>query len=341
MANRQPNEQSRAEQVRSRRQDSRKQSKKIPFGSSATRKSSKYRTPVTRRKVSIPPVINRQRNKVRVPLKGKSAELHLPASLRLLFGWRLVSGVIFFLSLAIVVSFSGLTAFEVSAVNLEGAQRLDAEMISAQLDIYGESIIKLRPEDIAQKISDRLPSLSDVKVFVGLPAAVRLVVVERQPLVLWQQESQSLWIDAEGIMFPVRGEADVPMSVIASSDPPGAPSENEDVDPEIPATDTADEPVFSPHDQPTYPITTPEFVKSILSIRNHVPEGSSLLYDPLFGLGWQDPQGWMVYFGRDADQIGVKIAEYNTILAALKEKNLQPALISVEYLHAPFYRLEQ
>ena len=343
MANRQSQEKTRAEEVRTRRQESRKQSQRMPFGSSATRKNSSRRAPVTRLKVSTPPVINHHRNKVRVPLKQKRAELQLPASLKLHFGWRLVSGAVFILSLAIVISFSSLSAFEVSTINLEGAQRLDAASIFEQLDIFGESIIKLQPENIAEEISNSFPSLSGVQVFVGLPASVRIKVIERQPLVLWQQENQALWIDAEGVLFPIRGDADVPLTVIASSDPPGNPeaSDGEVEDQMESLTATADEMALSPHDQPTYPSTTPEFVKSILSIRNHVPEGSNLQYDPLFGLGWQDPRGWMVYFGKDADQIDVKITEYDTIVAALHEKNLQPALISVEYMYAPFYRLEQ
>jgi hypothetical protein len=63
-------------------------------------------------------------------------------------------------------------------------------------------------------------------------------------------------------------------------------------------------------------------------------------YDPSFGLGWQDPQGWMVFFGRNTSEITTKLLEYQTIIAALQERNITPALISLENLHAPFYRLE-
>jgi len=81
-------------------------------------------------------------------------------------------------------------------------------------------------------------------------------------------------------------------------------------------------------------------VKGILTLNTYLPEGSNLQYDPEFGLGWQDPAGWRVYFGKDISNIEIKLAEYQAILAALKEKNLSPSMISVEFLYAPFYRLE-
>ena len=87
--------------------------------------------------------------------------------------------------------------------------------------------------------------------------------------------------------------------------------------------------------------TTQEFVLGVLSLIEYVPEGGYLQYDPQYGLGWQDPQGWLVYFGQDITNIEVKLAEYQSIVAELQQKGLYPALISLEYLHAPFYRLER
>jgi cell division septal protein FtsQ len=343
MAKRQSNdEKSRAEQIRARRQQSRKGSQKNIFGNSVTRKRTTYQAPVTRRKMSTPPVIKRKKNKVHVPLNRKGAELHLPALSRLQLGWRLVSGAIFFLSLAVVFSFSSLSAFRVDAVNLEGAQRLDPQTILANLDVQGQSIIKLQPKEIADEIQNRFPGLNGVRVSVGLPASVNIKVVERQPLILWQQTDQSLWIDAEGVMFPVRGEAEVTLTVMASGDPPQAkPAEAEVETEEESSEEVVNELESIEIEEVGFPTTPLAFVKTLLSIRDYVPEESFLQYDPQFGLSWQDPGGWMVYFGRDTEQIDIKLAEYNTILAALREKDLTPALISVEYLYAPFYRLEQ
>lgn len=334
MAKRQTNGTSRAEKIRARKQESRKEPQKMPFGTSATRKQTKHRVPVTRRAPYRVQPINRKRNKVNVPLKTKGAELQLPAFPNINLDWRLLSGVLFILSLAMIFVFSGFSTFEVSAITLEGAQRLAGETILSTVSLSGTSIISIKPDEVENRVLEDFPSIKEAHVTTGLPASVTIQVVERQPIILWQQENASLWIDAEGIMFPVRGEAEVPLTVIANGDPPAVESAQENVD--------EDESInLSLLAQPTYPETTPEFVKGVLSLKDYVPENSSLQYDPQFGLGWQDPNGWLVYFGRDISEIDIKLAEYQTIIEALQAENLTPAMISLEFLHAPFYRLEQ
>lgn len=334
MAKRQQKETSRADRIRAHRQQSRKESQPKSFGNSATRKQNKRRVPVTRRPISTTPMVNRKHRKVHVPLKSKGAEVFLPAIPRLDLGWRLVSAAIVVLSLAVIFSFTSLSAFEVNAVNLIGAQRLSGEAILSQVDLEGSAIIALKPDEIAESISTSFPSLRTVRVSTGLPASVAIKVVEREPLILWQQGDTPMWVDAEGVVFPVRGEAPVALTVIANGDPPGVNDDNEtENDQEIEALSLLME--------PAYPTTTPEFVEGMLSLRTYVPENSHLQYDPQFGLGWQDPHGWLVYFGRDTTDIDVKLAEYQTIIEALQKENIIPSLISLEFMHAPFYRLEQ
>lgn len=332
MTQRRSDDKSRAEKVRSRRQDSRTKPQVRPFGDNASRKQPSNRAPVTRRTQVSPPMVKRSTtgNKVSVPLKTKGAELQLPAFPQIKLGWRLISGAIFFLSLAVVITFSSLSTFKVSAIHLEGAERLTAEAITAQLGINGTSIIKIKPEEIETEIIERFPSVSTVSVTAGLPSAVTVKITERQPLIAWQQDGNTLWIDATGVMFVPRGEVEVPLTVIAAGDPPAAISASDDTTGEEAQAAT-----------PTLPKTTPEFLEGVLSLTQYLPEGSVLQYDPQFGLGWQDPAGWLVYFGKDISNIDLKLAEYQTILAELSEQNLTPRMISLEYLYAPFYRLEQ
>ena len=339
MARNRSDEMSRAEKIRAQRKNTRKQPQVPSMGSPVTRKQVNHQVPVTRRKATPPPMVTRKPNRVQVPLKSKGAELHLPAIPKLQIGWRLISGAIFLLSLAVVISFSSFDNFTVNAINLEGAERLASEAILSQANITGLSIIKVKPDEVAAAVSEGFPSLSRVRVYVSLPATVNIEVTERQPVVLWQGVTQSLWIDAYGIMFPVQGEAEVPLTVIAAGNPPAVlqPSvSDEKADQESILTEEFSE----GSEKIQYPRTTSEFVKGILSLSTYLPEGSDLQYDPAFGLGWQDPAGWRVYFGKDIINIDIKLAEYQTILAALKEKNISPAMISVEFLYAPFYRLE-
>jgi cell division protein FtsQ len=334
MAKRQQDETSRAEKIRARRQQSSDQAPKVPLGSSATRKPKEQRAPVTRRPLSPTPVVTRKKHMAYVPLKKKGAELQVPALPRLQIGWRLISGSIFLLSLAVVISFTSLSAFQISTITLRGAQRLSTEAILSQVDLTGSSIITVEPDHVQTMVEDRFPSLSNVSVSVSLPASVTLRVVEREPVILWQQDNLAHWIDAEGVMFPVFGEAAVAQTVAASGNPPAAPEVfNPEVDEE-----TGE---ISHVLEPSLPSTTPEFVQAVLSLSNYIPEGTTLQYDPQFGLGWRDPIGWLVYFGRDTHNIDMKLSEYQTIIGALEKQNITPALISLEFLHAPYYRLEQ
>ncbi len=176
MATRPSEEKSRAEKIRARRQQSQPKVQKAPtYGSNVTRKQPTHQVPVTRRTPSTTtPVINRQRNKVNVPLKTKGAELQLPAFPQIKLGWRLISGAIFVLSLAVVITFTGLNVFSVNAINLEGAERLTADIILSQLGISGKSIIAINPKEIATQVTEIFPSIKTAKVSAGLPASLTI-----------------------------------------------------------------------------------------------------------------------------------------------------------------------
>jgi len=341
MAKRQVDERSRADQVRARKQKSRKDTQANPFGNSAARKKTANRATVTQRRSSAPPVVTHKRRKAYRSVKRNGAELQLPAFPKLRLGWRWISGAVFILSLVVVICFSNLTTFTVTAIDLEGAERLSGEEILSQVDIIGNSIIAIQPDEITAAVKSSFPSLSSVDVSVGFPASVAIQVTERQPLILWQMGSTSYWIDAEGFLFTPRGEAEILMTVIAADYPPQATivetgegdSEEQIVEEELEQTSRVDTSAVIQ--------TTPEFILGILSLEGYIPEESTLQYDPEFGLGWQDPQGWMVYFGKNISEMDLKLVEYQVIVESLNAQNITPALISLEFIDAPFYRLEQ
>ena len=334
MANRQSDEKSRAEQVRTRRQQSRKEMPKAPFGNNATRKPKTNSVPVTRRGTKPVPVITRKKHTSYVPLKKKGAELQIPAIPSLQLGWRFISGAVFLLSFAIVISFSSLSTFKISSVTLKGTQRLSPQTVLSQIDLADASIIQVEPEKVKSKVEENFPGVKNASVSVSLPANVTIQVEEREPVILWLLESNSYWIDAQGVMFPVIGEAEVAQTVTASGDPPPAPEVF------VPEVDEETDQISLLLEK-SLPRTTPKFVEAVLSLTDVVPEGTNLQYNPQFGLGWRDPRGWLVYFGQDTENINTKLEEYQQILVELEQQNVTPTLIRLEFLHAPYYRLEQ
>jgi hypothetical protein len=85
----------------------------------------------------------------------------------------------------------------------------------------------------------------------------------------------------------------------------------------------------------------PDLVQTTLAIQPYLPEGAQLMYDQDRGFGWQDTRGWEVYFGQQIVDIEQKLAAYQTLVDTLTDQGIQPVLISVEYLHAPYFRLER
>jgi hypothetical protein len=103
-----------------------------------------------------------------------------------------------------------------------------------------------------------------------------------------------------------------------------------------------DSPTRVPPD-PTLPLyeqkfITPKMVQALTVLARDVPAGMPMIFDPLYGMGWQDPRGWTVYFGQDGRDISIKKVVYQAIVDTLTLQGVQPSLISVEYLNAPFYK---
>jgi cell division protein FtsQ len=282
-------------------------------------------------------MVKRQQRKVNVPLRKKGSEVQLPALPDFKAGWRIISGALALLSFAVVISFIGFSSFKVSAINLVDSQRLNSEAIVSQVDLIGKAIIALQPRELESQILERFPGLETAKVTTGLPAEVTIKVTDRTPVVMWQQEDASLWIDEQGVTFPVIGQADVVVTVNAKGAPPAAPIVQIEEETEEDEQQADEMPQLSLQET-IYPVTSPEFVGGVLALVKFLPEDSQLQYDPQYGLGWQDPRGWTVYFGSDTTNIDMKLAEYETIIAELQKENIKPALISLEFLHAPFYR---
>lgn len=258
------------------------------------------------------------RRRYDIALNVPGAEIRLPALPQLRLGWRLISG-----ALTIMMSFSlylmlFTSFFTIEGVEVTGAQRLTSVDINLALGLGGESIFAIDPLDVQQRLEAAFPELASLELAVGLPNTVALSVVERTPVLSWFHDGEEVWVDAEGIGFPPRGESEGLLEVRAEGLPFGAElvGANRDL------------------------VLRPEIVETSLTIESYMPEGTQLAYDHDRGFGWLDSRGWRVFFGQNVTNINQKLATYQTLVDALQDKGIKPTLISVEYLHAPYYRVE-
>ncbi len=269
----------------------------------------------------------RAKRRFDVALNTPGAEMRLPSLPMVSFGWRILSGVLVGILAFTLYTIWNAPMYVVTAVEVEGLQRLTNEDINAVARVSDKPIFMVDPLKVRDELEKAFPELSNVSVDVKMPASVKVRVVERQPVITWVEDGHEIWVDPTGMAFPKRGEEEPAVVVKAENSPPTVSIAGEG---ELP-DDTKNEPKrFLPA----------QLVSAILAISFQAPENTSLLYNGMHGLGWKDKRGWEVYFGMNSDDIEMKLQVYKTIVKQLSKKKIQPTFISVEYVHAPYYRLE-
>ena len=212
--------------------------------------------------------------------------------------------------------------FKVSAAEVTGNQRLQAADVTQVLGLTGQPIFTVIPSKLEQDLRTAFPDLAKVSVQVAFPNHIRVAVVERMPILAWYQDGKTTWIDANGISFTPRGDVQGLVQIAANGAPP------------TPARFRL-MPQKSVYDQA---FISPDMVQAILTLAPQVPAGSPMVFDPLYGMGWQDARGWSVYFGQTTQDVPMKLKVYQSILDTFSKQGIQPTLISLAYLDAPFYK---
>ncbi len=247
-----------------------------------------------------------------------------------------------------------LPQFQFRSVEVNGASRVTLTDISTVLKFDGMPAILAQPQALAASLQAAFPEFSKVTVTIGLPATLKVAVVERQPVIAWVQGGNTLWIDQDGYAFPPRGDAGVTLiKVQAQSNPPSAASAA--IATVVTATASTPDVATSPQPSSTpppasplplagsssQPFLSPDLVSAILQLGAQAPKGTSVVYNASYGLGWNDPKGWQAYFGSSLADMTMKLAEYKAIVQNLTQQGIKPVLISVEFPYAPYYRLEK
>lgn len=273
------------------------------------------------------------RRRFDLTLNVPGAEVRLPSLPMIHVSWRVASGSLVLAMLFALYALLFSTTFQVKLLEVEGLQRLTIEDLNDAIGIIGLQAVNLDPQSIAQDLRAAYPEILDLKLSIGLPAAVKMQVVERQPIIAWVHRGEERWLDETGVLFPPRGEPAQPLLRVESDDLPLVVSPAQDI------PDDSGELAVSALVEPEK--LSPDLVKVVMSMRAYLPEGSTLVYSAERGFGWADPRGWQVYFGGKLQDVDQKLVVYQAIVNELTARGIQPALISVEYLHAPYYRMER
>ncbi len=235
------------------------------------------------------------------------------------FGWRFVSFIIAVVLGTLLYFAFNLPQLRVTQAELVGNQVLTAADVNAVLNISGQPIFLLNPADLETRLRLNYPELVSVRVSLSLPNVVTVNVVERKPLIRWEQGGGYTWIAEDGIAFKPRGEMGELISVEAESAPPAGGGGFDPLNPT--------------------PFISSDMVLALKGLANHVPPGQSIIYDARMGFGWSDPRGWKVYFGATGSDIEMKMRVYESLVNSLTQRGIHPAMINVTYPSAPYYRM--
>jgi cell division protein FtsQ len=252
--------------------------------------------------------------------RPKAPTISMP---KIRIGPRLLSFLLVALCAAGLYYMFSMDPFIVREASVVGNNRVGVEQIANILGVANQPAALLNPAQIEYNILATFPEIATASVEVGLPANVVVTVSERQPVVSWLQSGQMTWVDAQGYAFPPRGEVSGLVTVTSTGAPPTPTNLN------LAQTIGA------------RPFLTSDLSAAIVTLSPLVPEGATLVFDPGYGLGWSDPRGWRVFFGHLNGDAALKFQVYQAMLDYLAKQNIQPALISVEYPNAPYYRVEQ
>jgi cell division protein FtsQ len=245
--------------------------------------------------------------------------VHAPALTIPQLGPRWVSAALTMVLCFLLLTMWTAAPFTVAAAEVRGNQRLGAEEVNKVLGMSGEPIFKAVPAQLETDLRTTYSDLKSVSVHVSLPNHITVDVVERTPVLAWYQNGVVTWIDSNGVAFAPRGDDPGLLAISAN----GAPIQ-------IPP-----DPALSIYEQK---FITPEMIKALSTLAPIIPAGMPMIYDPRYGMGWQDPRGWTVYFGQNTNDIPMKLLVYQAIADTLTLQGIQPTLISVEYVNAPFYK---
>lgn len=312
---------SRAEIVRQRR--AQQAAKELQ---QTTQRASKPIKQVTARAVPTRPMVKPARvdkpRRFNIALGLPEFHLHRPSASKTNAPsrWRFVSSTIAILLSAAIYFALTLPYFHVSKTTVLGNNRLAREEIESVLGVVGQSIFMVQPEEMAARLRMNYPELASVEVNAYLPNHVYITLTERQPVILWQQGAGYTWIDSVGVAFRPRGEAAGLISVNGLALPPVGVSSTPDA--------------LTPP-----PFMQKELVDAILVLAPTVPAGSSMVFDPVYGLGWTDSRGWQAFFGTSSKDMALKIRVYQSLVDSLASRGRVPEFISVVYPDAPFYRM--
>jgi len=223
-------------------------------------------------------------------------------SQKLHLSWRYLSAIVAVLSGIFLFSAWRSPDYRISDFEIEGINRITKEELAQVLDFNQQRIFLLSPLEFEQAINENFPELYNIRVSFALPAKFTIQVEEREPTMVWNYQGEQLWVDPQGYLLPMRGEATVTLEIDANQQPPFYIPEDRII---LQGEKRLRKTVVAKGENDTlalfkiYQRIDPVTYQAIHELNQLLPEQGIILYDARRGLGWNDPRGFQVFVGSD------------------------------------------
>ena len=261
-------------------------------------------------------------------------------------GWRLLSAFLVLLIGAALYMAWNTPALKIDHVTLVGNKRVSAADIQAIVNLNGQQIFAVDTNQIVKKITESFPEVTNVAAEVNSPADVVISFDERKPVITWQYNKTSYWVDPTGFIFMPHGKVTTPVNIKANEPPPvlettkatgtpapDAPAKNASLTQETAASSQSIS-LVGKH-------ISPVVMTSAIKLSAMLKKSTPLAYSNTDGLGWHDTGGWDVFIGLDLNNMDTKLLMYKAVVAQIKKEGVTPVMISVENPDTPYYRTEK
>jgi hypothetical protein len=205
--------------------------------------------------------------------------------------------------------------FYIYDADIVGAVRLSPEEVFQASGLSGLHILWARPAEIEERILSTLPTLGSVQAKCRLPGQCAIVVVERQPKVLWDDGGLLWWIDAEGVIF--------------QPPPSSFAGEGESVGWTVRGSLLRDEQGLLDEDVRIGLNELWATGKEVASVFD---------YEPGQGFSFTEERGWRVILGQ-GEGMAKRLEVLDRVTVNLLEQGLTPRFVDVRFADAPYYSL--
>jgi len=223
---------------------------------------------------------------------------------------RVISVVILFVVVLAAVELTTNETFYIYHPAVLGNERVSSAEVITASQIEGLHVLWLSPGQMAASLRANLPELRAAFVWCGLPAECAIQVEERRPAFEWKQGQTRTWIDAEGMVFPARGQSPgVPVIEVAPNVTALLPGQQADSG----------------------------LVSAMLALAGALPEVKLYRFTAEHCIEFNDPKAnWPVYVGVGPD-VAARVAMWRSLATSLASRNIKPKFVDVHYANAPFY----